>query len=117
MRSIICAALIALATTAAAAAETDTFSANFWLPYCKGWVAAKGGDGGGVTVSSGICMGLVMGVFYTISDRICAPNAVPNVQVAAVVIRYVEARPRRWHEPFWQLSFEAITDAWPCKGG
>jgi hypothetical protein len=29
-------------------------------------------------------------------------------------VRYVEARPQRMYETFFQLVIEALHDAWPC---
>jgi uncharacterized protein (DUF433 family) len=36
-------------------------------------------------------------------------------QAVAVVVKYIEARPERMHEQFGDLTFEALTAAWPCK--
>jgi hypothetical protein len=36
-------------------------------------------------------------------------------QLVRVVVAYVEARSKRMHEPFWQLTYEALADAWPCN--
>jgi Rap1a immunity proteins len=33
----------------------------------------------------------------------------------AVVIKYIEARPERMHEPFADLALEALKAAWPCN--
>jgi Rap1a immunity proteins len=40
---------------------------------------------------------------------------VTTVQSVAVVVKYIEARPQRMHEPFGKLALEALTAAWPCK--
>ena len=45
------------------------------------------------------------------------PKGVTNDQSVQVVIRYIEARPNRMHEPFRILALEGIVDAWPCRGG
>jgi hypothetical protein len=34
-------------------------------------------------------------------------------QTVQAVVSYIEARPKRMDEPFWQLTFEALLDAWP----
>ncbi len=32
-----------------------------------------------------------------------------------VVVRYIEAQPKRMNEQFRVLAVEALFDAWPCK--
>jgi hypothetical protein len=43
------------------------------------------------------------------------PQGLTNNQAVAVVIKYIEARPERMHEPFGLLAMEAMKAAWPCK--
>src|SRR6266550_2415689 len=43
------------------------------------------------------------------------PRDVTYEQMVRVVIRYIEARPNRMHEPFRSLALEAIVGAWPCR--
>jgi hypothetical protein len=43
------------------------------------------------------------------------PDGVTVGQELRVVIRYIEARPNRMHEPFRSLALEALLDAWPCR--
>jgi hypothetical protein len=59
MRSIIFGAMLALSATTAGAAEIDINSANFWLPYCRGYVATttNGGLNGRLNADHGACMG------------------------------------------------------------
>jgi hypothetical protein len=33
----------------------------------------------------------------------------------ALVVKYIEARPERMHEPFGVLALEAFKATWPCK--
>jgi hypothetical protein len=48
-------------------------------------------------------------------ERTFVRREVTNDQAVAVVIKYIEARPERMHEPFGMLALEALTAAWPCK--
>jgi len=61
----------------------------------------------------GRCFGLVEGLAYT--GAFCVPSGVTKNQAMAVVVKYIEARPERTHEPFGMLALEALTAAWPCK--
>ncbi len=45
----------------------------------------------------------------------CIPNNVVTVQAVRVMVRYMEARPQKMHEPFVVLALEALQDAWPCR--
>jgi Rap1a immunity proteins len=135
MRSVIFGTLLALTVTAATAAE-DIESANRMLPGCKGFVAN--------TITSrndalmmGLCLGTVGAIAFMAQNsdvaisalsgegqamllkgsRRCAdiPSGVTNGQMVRVVVRYIEARSNRIHEPFHSLALEALLDAWPCR--
>jgi hypothetical protein len=58
MKSILGAALLALAIRTAGAAEPDAYSANYMLPYCKDYLS------GGNTLDVGFCAGVVEGIGY-----------------------------------------------------
>jgi Rap1a immunity proteins len=106
--------LLALTMPASAA---DTNSANFYLPGCKGWLdREKKLLAPDEALMQGLCAGLVVGLGYGAGGKdFCQPKGVTNNQVVAVVVKYIEARPERMHEPFGDLAFEALTAAWPCK--
>jgi hypothetical protein len=114
MRSIIGAALLTLATLCAPLATTmvgaaeDRHSANFWLPRCKGFIGS-----GTLGVDEAFCGGEVWGLAYASCASL--PVGVTPEQVMRVVVRYIEARPQRMHEPFLPLAWDAVIDAWPCK--
>jgi hypothetical protein len=113
MEAILSGAVMALTITTAWAAEGDlsALSANNWLPLCKGYLA--GGDNKRDLMSQGYCAGAVYGIAFEGCARV--PNDVTLEQMVRVVVRYVEARPQRMHEPFVLLAHEALIDAWPCK--
>jgi len=114
--AIICGALMALTVTTAAAAEKDMSSANFFLPHCKVSLDPKARD---YSFVSGVCAGSVSGLVFALATltpgTLCIPAAANTSQMVRVVIRYVETRPQRMHEPFESLALEALRDAWPCK--
>jgi hypothetical protein len=46
----------------------------------------------------------------------CVPKEVTVGQQIRVITAYIDARPNRLHEDFRELAWEALKDAWPCKG-
>jgi hypothetical protein len=108
--------LLALTTPASAA---DMTSANFYLPGCKGWLDRENWMkllAPDEALTQGLCAGLVVGLGLGAGgNRFCQPKGVTNSQAVAVVVKYIEARPERMHEPFGDLAIEALTAAWPCK--
>jgi hypothetical protein len=120
LRTLISSAMLALAVTTARAAEPDGYSGNFMLPYCKDYLS------GSDTLDVGFCAGVVEGIGYMAAilqmsstpgagPPLCVPKGVTRGQTVRAVVNYIEARPKRMDEPFWQLTFEALLDAWPCK--
>jgi hypothetical protein len=121
MRTIICAAMLALATTTAGAAENPPeLSANFLLPSCKAFINARGRWR--VGQDPGYCAGM-LDLFALASDVLgkedgwmCfrLPQGATEEQVARVIVHYVEVNPQRMHESFVILAAQALHDAWPC---
>jgi hypothetical protein len=120
LRTAICSTLTALAITTVGAAEPDAYSAKFMLPYCKDYLS------GSNTLDVGFCAGVVEGIGYMaailemasspgVGPPLCIPKGVTRGQTVRVVTSYIEARPKRSDEPFWQLTLEALLDAWPRK--
>jgi hypothetical protein len=46
--------------------------------------------------------------------RFCTPEGSTMNQARKVVIKYIDDRPERLHEPFLVLAIEALRKAWPC---
>ena len=131
MRTIICAALTALAITAApAAVEQDVHSAKAMLPYCK--LASK------QTMANtrnalmyGQCFGMISGVVLmmevlrqaqaagkaVLDPPLCVeiPGDTTILQLIDAVVKYCEAHPDQTSERFEVLAFSAFRDAWPCS--
>ena len=107
-------AILLLALTMPASAEGTT-TANQMLPGCKG--LRDNSMTSGVSVyQQGRCGGYVASLVYGGGEQeFCSPKGVSIGQAVAVVIKYIEARPERMHEPFGGLALEALTAAWPCK--
>jgi hypothetical protein len=106
---------ILLALTMPASAQTNTQStANDMLTGCKGLV-------GGKTplikeaLGQGRCGGYVAALVYARSVFSCLPEGATPEQGVRIVIKYIEARPKRVDEPFGKLALEALEEAWPCK--
>jgi hypothetical protein len=127
MRTIIMCAALALTITTAGAAEEDTNSANYIQPGCKKLPTASDSTRGGVygtveqVFEAGDCMGRVSAAVALRAVRddqhgcTVIPRSATKSQAVRVVVRYIEARPQRMHEPFVGLVMEALHDAWPCK--
>jgi hypothetical protein len=136
MRSVIFGTLMALTVTVATAAE-DTDSANYMLPACKRFVDQSGFSSNVSAFEEGKCAGVIGTVAFMAQNADvgltalsgegvetalkrrwrCSdiPASVTRGQEVRVVIRYIEARPNRMHEPFRSLALEALLDAWPCR--
>jgi hypothetical protein len=104
---------ILLALTMLASAQ-DRGSANFMLPTCKGYVdgvpsSPRSTDALTEFFEYGRCFGFVEGLAYT--GAFCVPSGVTKNQAMAVVVKYIEARPERTHEPFGKLALEALSAA------
>jgi hypothetical protein len=124
MKAIITGAVMALATTAAGATE-DVSSANYMMAGCR---AILEGNPASIQAHTrpeiygeGVCAGalltwLAVSASHMTAGRECLdiPLEVNVERAAQIVIRYVDARPQRIHEPFIPLVFEALHDAWPC---
>jgi hypothetical protein len=115
MRTIICGALTALSVTAAEAAEdpSPSYSANTMLPYCKALISE--GVQATNAVAASYCGGMLAMLSYLAPSLgpdyswMCMriPKSATIAQIARVVVRYIEARPERMHESFFQLTVEA----------
>ncbi len=126
MKAIITGAVMALATTAAGAAEADYANANYVLPGCKVILEKTTPNGmSGVTVQQifdgGVCEGmfsvlLSIGWSRMNGETLCMniPRNATREQLIRVAVRYIEARPQRIHEPFVNLAIEALQATWPC---
>src|SRR5262245_28596658 len=101
---------ILLALTIRARAE-DTKTANRVLPGCKDSPDHRLTSGVSM-YQQGRCSGYVANLVYGVGEQeFCSPKGVSIGHAVAVVIKYIEARPERMHEPFGDLALEALTAA------
>jgi hypothetical protein len=131
MRTIICAALTALAiTTANAAVEEDVHSARAMLPYCK-LNAKQTMANPHNALMYGQCFGIISGVVMMmevlrqaqaagkaqLDPALCVaiPGQTTILQLLDAVVKYGEAHPDRTGDRFEVLTVNAFRDAWPCR--
>jgi Rap1a immunity proteins len=137
MKSILAATLMALSITSAGAVErfkdsanadrANVDSANGMLPGCK-LLLDFSNKRPSLSVSDGVRVGFCSGTIRTLMQLSslaseygptppCSkmPDNATQGQVIRVIIKFIEARPERMHEPFILLALEAMRNAWPCK--
>jgi Rap1a immunity proteins len=118
MRSIICAALLALAITAAGAVEdpinTSPYVTTAILDDCDALADGRGGE----SIFYGVlCRGIISGLAYGAEYGHCLafPRGVTREQAIRVVVLYIKARPNRMTERFESLAIEALRSIWPGR--
>lgn len=104
-------ALLGTAAHAGAPAASRMFSAEFYLPGCKDFIAGRS------NFFSGRCVGAVEVLEALNSDTklYCPPEKADNQLRIRTIIAYIDARPRRSGEDFRLLANEAMAKAWPCQ--
>jgi hypothetical protein len=107
---------ILLALTMPANAQTNPRgTANEMLSGCKGFIGDKTPPSLREALGQGRCGGFVAALVYARSVFSCVPEGATQEQGARIVVKYIEARPKRMDEPFGKLAVEALEEAWPCK--
>lgn len=131
MRTIICAALTALAiTTANAAVQEDVHSARSMLHYCK-LTSKQTMANVRNALMYGQCFGMISGVVMMmevlrqasaagkaeLDPALCVniPGDTTILQLVDAVVKYGEAHPDQTGERFEVLAFAAFREAWPCR--
>ena len=92
-------------------AVARAFSANFYLPGCKDFIAGRSNFFGGR------CVGAVevLNALNLDTKLFCPPEAITTQQRVRVIVAYMEVRPERLNEDFRLLANEAMANSWPCK--
>jgi hypothetical protein len=112
MRANLAASFVLLLLAAVPAhAQNDGGSVNWLLPGCRSAVRQTSGV---EDYRAGICSGIVRGISFA-SPNVCPPQTSNVGQMLAVVMRYVEQRPDRWHEDFMRVASEVLVTTWPCR--
>jgi hypothetical protein len=103
---------------AAASAQADRDSGNYLLEPCR--AVAEGNLHPDDLFDEGVCAGKLQAFAWDANGledqvfRSCRPAAVSIVQLAKVVVAYLDQHPERLHESFNGLALEALAHAWPC---
>ena len=104
--------IAALFAATPATASVDT--ANYLLPFCRSEVSATPTRHYVGVFYRGACAGVVM-TLWSVGSEFCGPRGVTYNQMLRVVVRWIEQRPERHHEPFARLALQAMQAAWPCN--
>ncbi len=105
------AAIFGCTAHAGPAAETHTFSAEFYLQGCKDFIAGRS------NFFSGRCVGAVevLDALNKDTKLFCSPSNADNQQRVRTIIAFIEGHPDRRQEDFRLLANEAMAKAWPCQ--
>ncbi len=130
MRGTICGALVMLTIATANAAEEDTTSASYLLPFCK-LTKEQAESTPRNALNVGRCVGTVEGIsqmFRLLGEAQAAgrvqldpllctsiPAGITPQQLVDVVVTYGETFPELTRRPFTVLAMSAMRVAWPCK--
>ena len=113
MRTFIFAGLFGIASITGSLAEQDTTSARYHLDGCRSF--SRNNDNANMFMQ-GQCSGVIKGILYYQKNKsICPPNGVTNAQYAAVIVRFTENNPQRWHHFILDVAEDALEAAWPCR--
>jgi hypothetical protein len=87
------------------------YTAEFYLPGCKDFIAGQSNFLGGR------CVGAVevLDALSHDTKAFCAPDTANNLERVRIIVTYIEARPERKKEDFMLLANEAMAKAWQCK--
>ena len=118
MKAIVAGVLVALSVTAARAASSD-YSANNMLVYCKALIGDLQAEN---VVACLYCKGMLDTILFMSGilrdyPPVCfeMPSSFTIEQAARIVVRYIEAHPKKMDEALQSLAIEALHNAWPCK--
>jgi Rap1a immunity proteins len=104
-------ALFGSAARADPPATKRTYTAEFYLPGCKNFIAGRS------DFLSGRCVGAVevLDALSHDTKAFCAPDDTNNLERVRIIVAYIEARPGQMKDDFRLLANEAMSKTWPCK--
>ncbi len=124
--------MFVLAISRAPSAAQSVTDGNALLQDCS--IVVRGYDGANVTTSlenlnEGTCMGLLRGIADTMAlwgsldhgpvdasaFHGCLPDSLKTIQLARIVVKYLNDHPEKLHLPDTRLVMMALADAFPCK--
>jgi hypothetical protein len=108
------AVLVVSASTALAAKDEDFYTADNTMRGCRAFLDDINKKNVGLRpFDQGRCVGIVETI--RTFPTLCVPINVTVGQAMRVVVKYIDDRPARLHEPFKKLVHEALLEAWPCR--
>lgn len=112
---IVAAAFVASSMATPAAAVSD---ANNVLDACASIMTDAPTTYDTPWLERGYCNGIADGVAASLAAQglICPADEATTGQMVAVITRYAQARPERWHAPMSVFALYALIEAWPCPG-
>jgi hypothetical protein len=116
---VVCAVLLLLVLTGQAKADDahDANRANRMMVGCHGFIADIGGGqvpNAADALLRGQCLGAIRAIVH-FDKGVCTPKGSNLEQWLRVVVQYIDSRPARLHESFFDLAAEALRAAWPCR--
>ena len=104
-------ALFGSAAQADPPATKRSYTAEFYLPGCKGFLTGQS------DFLSGRCVGAVevLDALSHDTKAFCAPDETNNLERVRVIVAYIEARPEQMKSDFRLLANQAMSKTWPCK--
>ena len=112
MRLIVFVAALTIAGATSARSQQEIDSAGYALTGCR----LLSSDTMERMFEQSRCADKIKMIFrHKNSAQNCTPRRSNIKENAALVVRYIELRPDRWHEKFTILAEEAITEDWPCS--
>jgi len=65
----------------------------------------------------GLAGGYVSGIRDMLIDAeyICIPKGVTTMQIDAIVLKYIDENPNKWHESASFLVWTPLIESYPCK--
>jgi hypothetical protein len=111
--NVVCAGLLLLVLTGGAIGAGN--SANEVMPGCRAAAAESAARSRASEVlDRGFCLGAVAAIVHI--DRDIFPPSSSNVgQWLRVIAQYIDKRPARLRENFFDLATEALKNTWPCR--
>jgi hypothetical protein len=105
------AALLAAALPLGGAAAQGPDSTAAILPGCQAHLQGRHDQ----QAAEGICLGRLAVLVANLDLVGACPPTEPRLRpTLQIIVRYMEARPERWGEPFGRFGAEALRAAWPC---
>jgi hypothetical protein len=104
--SVVCASILLLLITSEAMGR-EYGTANEMLPGCRAMLAHDQRN----ILRQGECIGAVAAITH-IDIAVCPPKDSTVEQAIRIVVQYIDSRPTRLQENFYDLTVEALRASW-----